>query len=382
MIKGLTDRGMSFPEIGSIRKGGPKDPNKNQPGPDLKYFRIDIDAEEEKRYGTLTKFVNAYGQTPNAITVLLPFDDIDKVWDAWREKYSAGAMIHRCDGEMVKYSLNPATGERVVINGLRVDTGQPEPCKIQHLPKPQCCIPVGRLKVIIHALNRMAYFVVHTTSIWDVISISEQLEAIKGLNGGHIAGVPLVLKRTPREISTPSGSDGKRARRTKYLISIEADPSWVEQKILALNSAAMPQIESRKPLALNAGPNLEALDALEDDDEETTPLYAESVTDEATGYQPVFEPIDIPTTPAPEQPAQTYRMSKVKFDGMTPDQWHALCGKLAADFPNWQNKQGQPDMNHILACAGQAGYEYITAANVDDVLTTIIGNHAAKQATA
>ena len=102
-------------------------------------------------------------------------------------------------------------------------------------------------------------------------------------------------------------------------------------------------------------------------------------SDLTTGYTPVFEPIDIqPSAPAPEQPAQTYRMSKVKFDGMTPDQWHALCGKLAADFPNWQNKQGQPDMNHILASAGQAGYEYITASNVDDVLTTIIGNHAAK----
>jgi hypothetical protein len=266
-IKGLTDRGMSFPEIGSIRKGAAKDPTKNAPGKDLPYFRIDIDAEEEKRHGTLTKFVSAFGQTPNAITVLLPFDDIGRVWDAWREKYSAGAMIHRCDGEMVQYEINATTGERIVVNGVRVDTGKAEPCKIQHLTKPQCCVPVGRLKVIIPALNRMAYFVVHTTSIWDVISISEQLEAIKNLNGGHIAGVPLVLKRTPREISTPSGSDGKRARRVKYLISIEADPSWVEQKILALNSAAMPQIESRKPLALNAGPDLEALDALEDDDE-------------------------------------------------------------------------------------------------------------------
>jgi hypothetical protein len=379
MIKGLTDRGLALPIIGNIRKGGPKDPNKNQPGPDLKYFRIDIDAEEEKRYGTLTKFVNAYGQTPNAITVLLPFDDIDRVWDAWREKYSAGAMIHRCDGEMVKYSLNPATGERVVVNGLRVDTGQPEPCKIQHLPKPQCCVPVGRLKVIIPALNRMAYLVVHTTSIWDVISISEQLEAIKGLNGGHIAGVPLVLKRTPREISTPSGSDSKRARRTKYLISIEADPSWVEQKILALNSAAMPQIESRKPLSLNAGQDLEALDALEDDDEEITPTFADPSADEATGYQPVFEPIAAGET---EQPAQTYRMSKVKFDGMTPDQWHALADKFCADNPNWQNKQGQSDMNHVLASAGKAGYEYITANNVDDVFAAIISKHAAKPVTA
>jgi hypothetical protein len=367
MIKGLTDRGMSFPEIGSIRKGAAKDPNGKAPGKDLTYFRIDIDAEEEKRHGTLTKFVNTYGQTPNAITVLLPFDDIDKVWDAWREKYSAGAMIHRCDGEMVKYSINPTTGERVVINGLRVDNGQAQPCQIQHLPKPQCCIPVGRLKVIIPALNRLAYFVVHTTSIWDVISISEQLEAIKNLNGGHIAGVPLTLKRTPREISTPSGSDGKRARRVKYLISIEADPSWVEQKILALNSAAMPQIESSKPLVLNADPNLEELDALEDDDDQYG--IGQFAEPEDQAEEPVKQTNDL---------KQTYRMSKVKFNGMTPEQWHALCDKLAADFPNWQNKQGQPDMNHILASAGQAGYEYITSENVDDVLTTIIGNHAAK----
>ena len=273
MIRGLTDRGKAFPEIGSIRKGAAKDPNGKSPGKDLTYFRIDIDAEEEKRHGTLTKFVEVYGETPNAITVLLPFDDIDKVWDAWREKYSAGAMIHRCDGDMVKYSINPATGARVVINGLRVDNGQPQPCQIQHLPKPQCCVPVGRLKIIVPALNRLAYFVVHTTSVWDVISISEQLEAIKSLNGGHIAGVPLVLKRTPREISTPSGSDGKRARRTKYLISIEADPSWVEQKILALNSAAMPQIEARKSLVISAGPDLEALE--DDDDQNEVGQFAE-----------------------------------------------------------------------------------------------------------
>jgi len=270
MIKGLTDRGMSFPEIGSIRKGAAKDPTKNQPGKDLAHFRIDIDAEEEKRHGTLTKFVALYSETPTAITIILPFDDIDRVWDAWREKYNAGAMIHRCDGENVKYSINPATGERLVINGLRVDNGQPQPCQISALPKPQCCIPVGRLKVIIPALNRLAYFVVHTTSIHDIINISEQLEAIRGLNGGHIAGVPLILKRTPREISTPSGENGKRARRTKNLISIEADPSWVEAKVQALHSAAMPQIGSPKPIIANVGPNLEELDDLEDSEQEET----------------------------------------------------------------------------------------------------------------
>lgn len=378
MIKGLTDRGMSFPEIGSIRKGGAKDPAKNQPGKDLTYFRIDIDAEEEKRHGTLTKFVSLYGETPAAITIILPFDEIDRVWDAWREKYVAGAMIHRCDGESVKYAINPSTGERVVVNGLRVDNGQPQPCQIQHLPKPQCCIPVGRLKVIIPALNRLAYFVVHTTSIHDIINISEQLEAIRGLNGGHIAGVPLVLKRTPHAISTPSGENGKRARRVKHLISIEADPSWVEQKVLALHSAAMPQLTTRKPIELTSdGPDLAELEELEDEAEEE--LTGEFSEPEATAEH---ETENAPK-PEPEHKAEAprkFRMAHPVFNGMTIDQWHSKADKFCSEHVNWQSKDGRPDLNHVLASAGQAGFETITGTNIDAVFAAIVAAHEAKHA--
>lgn len=378
MIKGLTDRGMSFPEIGSIRKGGAKDPAKNQPGKDLTYFRIDIDAEEEKRHGTLTKFVALYGETPAAITIILPFDEIDRVWDAWREKYVAGTMIHRCDGENVKYAINPSTGERVVVNGLRVDNGQPQPCQIQHLPKPQCCIPVGRLKVIIPALNRLAYFVAHTTSIHDIINISEQLEAIRGLNGGHIAGVPLVLKRTPHAISTPSGENGKRARRVKHLISIEADPTWVEQKVLALHSAAMPQLTTHKPLELtSAGPDLAELEELEDEaEEELTGEFAEPEAPDETDA-----PLSDVPKPEPEHkaeaPKKQFKRASLKFNGMTIEQWHLQADLFATHNPHWQ-KNGQTDLDHITISAGYAGFEYISGDNIDAVFAAIVAAHEAK----
>lgn len=287
-IYGLTDRGMAFPEIGSIRKGAPKtDPKR--PGPELPHFRVEIDAKEQS---AISKFNALYGDTPDSILVILPFDEIDRVWDAWREKYVAGAMIHRCDGKNVQYSINPATGERVVVGWLRVDNGEAQPCQIKDLPKPQCCIPVGRLKVIIPALNRLAYFVVHTTSIHDIINISAQLEAIRTINGGHIAGVPLMLKRVPKEISTPSGENGKRARRIKYLISIEVDPVWGNAKFAALNMAAMPQLVAPIKIEMtrvDAGPDLAALEDFDEDEDQNIPVDGEIVEPVAS-----IAPIDDP----------------------------------------------------------------------------------------
>jgi hypothetical protein len=109
-------------------------------------------------------------------------------------------------------------------------------------------------------------------------------------------------------------------------------------------------------------------------------------SDLVTGYTPQFEPIEITlaTTPALVEagfeplPVKTYRMASVKFDGMTPEQWHAVADKFCADNPNWQ-KNGKSDISHIMASAGRAGYQFITGDNYEDVFTAIVGNHAAKK---
>ena len=54
-IKNMTDKGLSFPQIGIIRKGAKKEPN--GPGKDLPYFRVDF-AEHEKK--SAADFAAAY----------------------------------------------------------------------------------------------------------------------------------------------------------------------------------------------------------------------------------------------------------------------------------------------------------------------------------
>ena len=279
-IRGLSDRAASFPEIGRIRKGAPK--QEDRPGEDLTYFRIELD-EAEKEAAAILR--GAYPENPTELNILLPFNSVDENFDAWREAYVAGGMVHRCDGERVWYEINPKTGERIVVAG--------DPIK-------QCdgskkCKPVGRLKVLIPELQRLAYLTVLTGSVHDVMNISRQLDALLQING-QLAGVPLKLRRRPMAISTPSGPDGKRARRIKSLLSIEADPGWVRHKLLSMRAAALPDYETSDELPALMAPEESEADWTMDDaiDGETTPLQAEEAPPITTEEKP-----PLPSEPDP-----------------------------------------------------------------------------------
>lgn len=238
-IKGLTDRQLSFPQIGNIRKGAKKSAA-NRPGQDLKYFRVEFDASEKEAEATFSKI---YGDRPTEIRILLPFNEVEENFDAFLEAYTAGRMVARSDGERILYLVDVNTGKQVVINGI------PE------MPHPQNNIvgyyeskgkkvpiilkPVGRLKIVLPELLRLAYLVVHTTSKHDIMNLSSQLRSIKTLNNGQLAGIPLVLRRRPVMISVPM-EDGTAARMEKWLLSIEADPQWVKAKLLEMKQSALP----------------------------------------------------------------------------------------------------------------------------------------------
>lgn len=239
-IKGLTDRGMMFPEIGQIRKGDKKDDTKNAPGRDLPYFRVEFD---EKEAEAASKFSQVYGDKPTDIAIVLPFNEVEKCWDAWLEAYRKGRMVARADGERYLYKVNDA-GEVEVLNGEPLMLYSPSDVlgtwkdgkgKVNEIK----CKPVGRLKVVIPELQRLAFLTLHTTSYHDVKNIQAQLEAIAAINGGRLAGIPLVLRRRPKKISTPK-PDGTSARYTKYMISIEADPEFVKRMLVELKTAALP----------------------------------------------------------------------------------------------------------------------------------------------
>lgn len=246
-IKGLTDRGLAFPEIGQIRKGAKK--TESKPGADLTYFRVEFgDGPADQESARV--FLATYGPQPREIRIILPFDEIDRMWDAWLEGYVAGRMVARADGDKYQYLVS-SDGSLVVKNGVDVKTNMErpyidgQPCywytNTRGERVPVYCKPSGRLKVIIPELARAAYLTVLTTSIHDIGNISQQLEAFRQLNNGRIAGIPLVLRRRPKAISTPNPNDPTvRVRRVKWLLSIEADPEWVKLALSHAKKLALP----------------------------------------------------------------------------------------------------------------------------------------------
>lgn len=212
-IVGLTDRGPSLPPIGTLRKGAPKP--QSGPGQDLKHFRFDTEDAE-----AAARFKEIYGAEPCAIRVFLPFSTTDENFEAWREEWTASSLKHRCDGQMMVRWLQP--------NGTYSDI--PKPC-------PGGCKQVGRLKVIIPELKRWAFVTALTTSIHDIMQLHANLLALESARG-DLRGIPLILKRAPRKISTPRGN-GERKRAEKWLLTIEAQPQWVELQLAAQEREAL-----------------------------------------------------------------------------------------------------------------------------------------------
>lgn len=237
-IKGLTDRGLAFPEIGQIRKGAPK--QKNAPGKDLTYFRVEFAKGEDE---AAELFAAAYPEEPREINIMLPFDEIDRQWEAYLEGYTAGRLVARSDGEKFLYWSDSESMKPKVINGEPYTPYKKDMVVGKdYKGKPVYCKPNGRLRVIVPELKRAACMLVLTTSINDIVNLSDQLRAIQIMNGGRLSGVPMVLKRRPKQISVPK-EDGSRVRMPKYMLSIEADPKWVRLKMAEMALLALPEID-------------------------------------------------------------------------------------------------------------------------------------------
>ena len=273
-IKGLSDRDERFPEIGQIRKGSKKDAN-GAMGRDLTYFRVEFD---EREVDAIATFAKLYGEKPTQLPVMLAFNEVDKVWDAWLEAYTAGRLVARADGEKYLYRVNTKTGEVLTGKGEVIPYVKDEVIgtwttssgknagKVNEIK----CKPVGRLRVVLPDLGRLAYLTVMTTSLHDIMNISSQIQALAMFNGGRVAGIPLILRRSPKEISCPK-PDGSRARYTKWMLSIEADPEWVQKSLTVVKALSLPAgataylPEPVKSMATDQGPDQDFDDEQDDD---------------------------------------------------------------------------------------------------------------------
>jgi len=252
-IKGVSDKGLDFPEIGRIKKGEMV-PVQGKPGVmrpvDLDYFKIEFHPGYEY---CMEKFLAHYDEKPTSINIFLPFNDIAEMWDPFLEAYTASRMLAKSDGPadqggIVLFRCDSKTGEAIVSNGRNIQTGEIEYHPADNIAgfdyqgKPVEYSPVGRLKVIIPELEEAAYMMMVTGSWNDCENISKQLAGLKELNNGIIKGVKMQLIRSDHEVMAPINGEKKRV--TKSLISIKADPDWVAAKIAESNAQAFPQLVS------------------------------------------------------------------------------------------------------------------------------------------
>jgi hypothetical protein len=241
-IVGLTDQGARFPCVGHLRKGAPKVSDR-QPGKDLDHFRFDADDAE-----ALAAFQQAYGETPRAINVYLPYASVDENLSAWQEHWVKGGLVRRCDGRTCVLRRLP--------NGKYDTTPQPCACTSMPADSKDRCKPVGRLQVIIPELKRLAYVVALTSSIHDIRNLSQQLTALE-LANSSLRGIPLVLRRKAEMISMPDDKGG-RVRREKWLLSIEAAPRWVGLQLEAMERHALEGFTAAPQLPAPSAPMLAA----------------------------------------------------------------------------------------------------------------------------
>lgn len=240
-IVGLTDRAARLPRIGIIRKGAIK-PERG-PGRDQKFFRLQT---EDPDLGMAWESV--FGAEPTQFEVYLAYDDPDESFETCREEWVAGGLKHRCDGETCSIHLLP-DGKSYSL--------APVPCP--HLnstfddPKKRPCQPIGKLRVLVPEMRRIGVFECQTHSINDIVSLSGNiaLYALLARQAGRpLSGIPFVLSRREREISTPG--DGKRVRRKVSLLNLDVSPKWAKLRFSELDRALALE-QGTAPLQLPVG---------------------------------------------------------------------------------------------------------------------------------
>lgn len=239
-IQGLTGLGPRLPEIGKLFKGAPKE-TRSKNGKEYQVFGKELDhwRFESKNPLVARLFAEAFaedGGKPRHIPVFLPFASVDANFQAWKEAYTTSGIQHRCDDKTCVLWLDPIT------KSYRTD---PIPCPTLGMTKEEAkfagCKAVGRLQIIIPALNQIGCVTVETHSKYDIRHLDQALHGYQTLRGGKpsLRDIPFVLSRVETEIDTPSFGKTK-----KWLVRLTVEQSWAEKYLSQQGRQSLMAIET------------------------------------------------------------------------------------------------------------------------------------------
>ena len=328
-IKGLTDSVQAaFPRIGKLRKGGEavRDNNGNvtRMGKDLEYFRFTSERPEAQ-----AAFEEAYGENPALVTAYLPYATAEANFACWKEKWKAGGLVHRCDGETMTIWMGPEGQYH----------REPKPCD-------GGCDEVGRLSLIIPELVKagfVGYVTLETHGINDLLSIQASLLAAFDARGGNplgLRGILWSLRRVKEKISTPMGN-GKRARRDKWLVKLEPAADWVTLQLQSAHNATMMLPPPRpEPAQLTAG------DGSMIDHETGEIVGGPSRDDDWEPPEPPFDESDVPEPMALEEAAEQPQQAADGDESHRADLIAMLEDSVKGKGFDWDIFKGQFERQH------------------------------------
>ncbi len=209
--------------------------------------------------------VDAYGEQPDQLLIYLPFGTVDANFPAYHELWTATGCLCRGDGQVIASLLDPTDGiTRVVRDGrvARTYTDQDgtifEPGDIARCPGlehdlyARCadCRPSGMLLVMVRdpgrpmqlVGDRLGYYQIRTHSFYNIQNITGQLLAVEEIAsrmGRDLRGIPMILRRVPREIIYTDTKKGERRTTTKRLLDLEFDIEWVKLANVTMHQIAL-----------------------------------------------------------------------------------------------------------------------------------------------
>lgn len=345
-IIGLTDErsfdlNRAMPRIGKLYKGSPKQERQKNGrtyeifGKDLDYFRAEFEPEFED---LADQFTALYGEQPAEFPeIQFIADDVNKAFETWHEEYDAAqTLLHRCDGEVQHVHYNKESGIHATAKiACRANTG--EGCG-------QCNM-VGRLRVVLvdfaYETGAYGYFQIETHSKNDIINLYNGLRLMHQRYRA-LVGIPFVLGRSEREISTPmtdkKTGEIKRSKTRKSLLYIRPVATFVKEVML---KAPIPTQALPAPQLQLVEPKRRIGDVPVSSTNDTEP----EVIEDDKVIEPNGEIVDVPqlalgeekvTGRIPEH-AMTERRGKVfkALAGvMTPDEIVARATELDVDWYN------------------------------------------------
>jgi len=229
---------LSLPEIGKIKIGmkgkvmTSRGGKKFQPPSKLDHFLITkLDRDGSGNFVKDEKMHKLIGSdTPKEIPIMLMFNDVEANIQTRLVCYNGKKVWCSGDGEsaqqatMVDNQLNYSVRNKVACPCKRLEQ--------DHKGKDRCK-PSGRLSCLIKGAEIVGGCWVLRTTSWNTIqSILGSLHFIKSITNGELAGIPLVLRLNPKQVTTP---DNKSM--TAQIVSILYKGEITQLRQLALANA-------------------------------------------------------------------------------------------------------------------------------------------------